>query len=165
MVGFTRKQLLAFSKRSAQIEAELARQGAHYESPALRMKAGDAASMATRAAKDNSLTPALLMDQWREEASEVRLALGKSLERALCYGEPDLTPPTWEELVAALVDEERGLCARSARFTEADVVEHLCAVSGGRLSMEQITETSARFLSSEKRAHWDGLGSGHRRAG
>ena len=56
------------------------------------------------------------------------------LERAVCFGEPNLRLPTWEEMAAALVDEEEGLCHRSARFTEADVVEHLCAVSGDRLT-------------------------------
>ena len=48
MVGFIRAQLRAFSKRSAQIEAELEAKGALYESPALRMQADDEASLATR---------------------------------------------------------------------------------------------------------------------
>ncbi len=39
MLGFSRAQLRAFSKRSAQIEAELEAKGALYESPALRMQA------------------------------------------------------------------------------------------------------------------------------
>jgi hypothetical protein len=148
MVGFTRKHLQTFSKRSAQIEAELERQGARYESPALRMQADDAASLATRSPKDHSLTPALLIDRWRSEASEANLATGRKLERLVCTGRRDRSRPSWEQLVAALVDEERGLCARSARFTEADAVEHLCAISGGRLTAEEITELAGRFLSS-----------------
>ena len=73
MVGFTRAQLRAFSKRTAQIEAELERQGAAYESPALRMRADDEASLATRPAKDHSLTPTLLAGRWRQEATAVGL--------------------------------------------------------------------------------------------
>jgi len=130
MVGFTRGQLRAFSKRSAQIEAELERQGATYESPVLRMRADDDASLATRPGKDHSLTPALLAGRWWEEAAAVGLPVGEELDRAVCWGEPDMAPPGWEKVTAALVDEEAGLCARSARFTEADVIEHLCAVSG-----------------------------------
>ena len=64
MECFTRSQLRAFSKRSAQIEAELEAKGAVYESPALRMQADDEASLATRSAKDHSLTPSLLAGRW-----------------------------------------------------------------------------------------------------
>jgi conjugative relaxase-like TrwC/TraI family protein len=53
MEGFTRKQLRAFSKRSAQIEAELEAKGVMYESPALRMQADDQASLATRTEKNH----------------------------------------------------------------------------------------------------------------
>jgi hypothetical protein len=149
MVGFTRPQLRAFSKRSAQIEAELERQGATNESPPLRMRADDKASLATRPAKDHSLTPTLLAGRWQQEAVQVGLAVGEELDRMVCWGEPELVPPTWEEVTAGLVDEETGLCARSARFTEADVVEHLCAFSGGRLTMLEIADMAERFLASE----------------
>jgi len=67
----------------------------------------------------------------------------------LCWGAPDLSAPGWDELTAALVNEEVGLCARDARFTEADVVEHLCAACGGRLTGEEIAGLAARFLASE----------------
>ena len=90
MVGFTRPQLRAFSKRTVQIEAELERQGAPYESPVLRMRADDEASLATRPAKDHSLTPSLLAGRWTEEAAKVGLAVGEELDRAVCWGEPDL---------------------------------------------------------------------------
>ena len=42
-----------------------------------------------------------------------------------------------------------GLCAHSARFTHADVVEHICALSGGRLDLEEITALADRFLASD----------------
>jgi hypothetical protein len=42
-----------------------------------------------------------------------------------------------------------GLCAHSARFTHADVVEHICAISGGGLDLEEITALADRFLASE----------------
>ncbi len=58
LLGFSREQLRAFSKRSAQVEAELEAKGALYQSPALRMQADDEASLATRTKKDHSLTPA-----------------------------------------------------------------------------------------------------------
>ena len=148
VVGISREQLRAFSKRSVQIEAELEARGALYESPPLRMRAGDEASLSTRPAKDHSLTPSLLAARWHAEAAQVGLPVGAALEHLVCWGEPALGPPRAGELTATLVDPETGLCSRSARFTEADVFEHLCALSGGRLALEEITTIAAGFLSS-----------------
>ncbi|MGP8221736.1 MAG: MobF family relaxase [Acidimicrobiales bacterium] len=149
MEGFTRSQLRAFSKRSAQIEAELEAKGAMYESPALRMQADDEASLATRSPKDHSLTPSLLAGRWEREAEQVGLAVRTELDRAVRRGGPVLDRLGWEQMTATLVDPELGLCSRSARFTKADVVEHLCAISGGRLSVEDITVAAERFVNSE----------------
>ena len=149
MDGFTHAQLRAFSKRSAQIEAELEAKGAVYESPALRMQADDEASFATRTGKNHSLTPSLLAGRWQSEAEQVGLAVGANLEREVCLVDRQLEPPAWEEVTAALVGTDVGLCSRSARFTKADVVEHLCAMSGGRLSVEEITAMADRFVTSD----------------
>ena len=150
MLGFSRAQLRAFSKRSAQIEAELEAKGALYESPALRMQADDEASLATRTAKDHSLTPTPAGQAGGERRpTQVGLAIGAELEQAVCWEEPGLEAPGWDEITAALVDPEVGLCARSARFTQADVVEHICAISGGRLDLEEVTALADRFLASD----------------
>ena len=102
MEGFSKDQLRAFSKRSAQIEAELEAKGANYESPALRMRADDEASLATRTAKDRSLTPSLLAGRWQGEAGQVGLATGADLDRAVCWDRPGWgrragtrSPPPW----------------------------------------------------------------------
>ena len=89
--GFSRAQLRAFSKRSAQIEAELEAKGALYESAALRMQADDEASLATRSGKDHSLTPSLLAGRWQREAGQVGLAVGADLEAAVCFADPGLS--------------------------------------------------------------------------
>ncbi len=149
VTGLSREQLRAFSKRSAQIEAELEAKGALYEAPALRMQADDEASLATRTAKDHSLTPTLLQSHWREEAAAVGLATGTELEETACRKVHPLTAPTWEEVAGLLVDPEVGLCSQSARFTGADVVEHICAVSGGRLSVGEVVTMAERFLASD----------------
>jgi conjugative relaxase-like TrwC/TraI family protein len=149
MEGFTKAQLRAFSKRSAQIEAELEAKGALYESPTLRMRADDEASLATRASKDHSLTPSLLAGRWQREAGQAGLATGTDLDRALCSDLPGLGAPGSDEVSAALVDPETGLCSRSARFTQADVVEHICALSGGRMSVEEIAVMADRFVGSD----------------
>ncbi len=147
--GFSRTQLRAFSKRSAQIEAELEKKGAVYESPALRMQADDDASLATRTGKDHSLTPSLLAERWRREADAVDLAVGTVLERGVCFANPGVEAPGWEEITRVLTDPDIGLCAHSGRFIRADVVEHVCAISGGWLDLEEITTMADQFLSSD----------------
>ncbi len=101
--GFSRAQLRAFSKRSAQIEAELEAKGAVYESPALRMQADDEASLATRTAKDHSLTPRLLAGRWRARSRAGRpgrpgpIWTGRSARRIHGWSRPAGTrsPPPW----------------------------------------------------------------------
>jgi conjugative relaxase-like TrwC/TraI family protein len=149
IAGFSPEQLRAFSKRTAQIETELEASGANYESPALRMAADDEASLATRRGKDHSLTPTLLADRWREEAAQVGLAVRADLDRTVCFRAQASVAAGWEEITAVLVDPEVGLCARSARFTHADVVEHICAISGGRLSTGEVVAMAARFVDSD----------------
>jgi conjugative relaxase-like TrwC/TraI family protein len=149
MEGFTPAQLRAFSKRSVQIETELEAKGALYESSALRMQADDEASLATRTAKVHSLTPSLLAGRWQEEAEAVGLPVGADLDRLVCGSGGRLAPPGWDEIVAILVDPEVGLCSMSARFTKADVVEHICAISGGRLATDEITALADRFVESD----------------
>jgi conjugative relaxase-like TrwC/TraI family protein len=151
IAGFTRSQLRAFSKRSAQVEAELEARGADYEAPGLRMRADEAASLATRASKDHTMTPANLIGRWVAEAGEVGLPLGANLDASVLHAgrHAEAVDWTWDEVVACLVDEDAGLCAHAPRFTEADVIEHLCALSGGAWSTEQVLSMASRFLASE----------------
>jgi hypothetical protein len=113
------------------------------------MAADDEASLATRTGKDHSFTPSLLAGRWRREADQVGLPVSSELENLVCVGNPGLGGPAWEEISPALVDPEVGLCAHGARFTHADVVEHICALSGGRLDLEEITALADGFLASD----------------
>ncbi len=76
IAGFDRDTLRTFSKRTVEIEAELEANGATYESPALRMRADDEASLATRPPKDHTATPEMLFGRWQTEAAEIALAVG-----------------------------------------------------------------------------------------
>ncbi|MGH8972181.1 MAG: MobF family relaxase, partial [Acidimicrobiia bacterium] len=57
MAGFKPGWLRTFSKRTVAIEAHLAGAGPEHPDPVARMKADEAASLATRPRKDGSLTP------------------------------------------------------------------------------------------------------------
>ena len=149
LVGFGAEQLRAFSKRSVAIEAELEASGATYETAAQRMRADDAASIATRPRKDHSLTPTLLAERWESEGRAVGLEGAAGVEAAVVGRReraPELRP---EDIVAGLLDPETGLCADDARFSEAKVVERICAASAGRLTTAQILGLAEDFLSSE----------------
>ena len=77
------------------------------------------------------------------------LATGTDLVRSVCWAESPVTTPGWDEITGALIDSETGLCSRSARFTRAHVVERICALSGGRLTAEEVAGGAERFLASE----------------
>src|SRR4051794_1516981 len=131
MAGFTRQQLRAFSKRALQVEAELEVRGANHESPALRQRADDEASLATRGRKDLRATPAMLRGRWEGEAADIDLALEEALERVVCARRQAPEPWSYNDLVSALVDAENGVCAHAPRFSEPNVVEHVAALSAG----------------------------------
>jgi conjugative relaxase-like TrwC/TraI family protein len=149
LVCFTTRQLRAFSKRSVEIEAELEARGARYESPVLRMQADQQASLATRPPKDQSLTPNLLAARWETEAAGVGLAVGRSLDAAVCWRDQRLPALSEDDVVLALVDEGTGLCAHSPRFTEPDVIERIAGLSAGRLTVEEVGASASRFLASD----------------
>jgi conjugative relaxase-like TrwC/TraI family protein len=150
IAGFEASQLRVFSKRTALIEAELQQLGAAgVVDPGLRARVDDAASLATRRAKERQLTPAALVGRWEGEAGSAGLAVGDQLDRAVCYRSPALAAPSFESLTGLLVDRDVGVCARSARFTEADVIEHLCAQAAGRLTLDEIQAHATRFLGSD----------------
>jgi hypothetical protein len=142
-------QLRAFSKRTVEIEVELEARGAVYEFPALRMQADDQASLATRPAKDHSLTPSLLVGRWQSEAATVGVDIGRELDRVVCWRDPPHDGLPSAEIVRKLVDEDTGLCAHSPRFSEPDVIERIAALSAGRLAVDEIRATTAEFLASD----------------
>ena len=77
MVGFTREQLRAFSKRTVAIETRLEADGElAFPTRRERMRADDRASLSTRERKDKTLTPERLRDRWHAEAHAVGLHPG-----------------------------------------------------------------------------------------
>ena len=147
--GLPPSQLRTFSKRTVAIEAELEASGATYTSAAERMKAYDAASLATRPPKDHSLTPTLLAERWESEVKAVGLDNAVAVEEAVVGRRTRAVELTYQAVVAGLVDPDAGLCAKKARFSEAKVVERICAASAGRWTLEQILAAAGDFLASE----------------
>ena len=145
MTGLSEAQLRAFSKRTAQIEAHLAATGQVLTDRKARMQADEAASLATRARKDRSLTPAQLRGRWDREAAAAGLPVGDALLAAVTRPAP-VAPIGRAELRALfdrLVDPEAGLCAHGSRFGEAQVIEAVAAWGAGRLTVADDRDTVA----------------------
>jgi conjugative relaxase-like TrwC/TraI family protein len=151
MAGFELGWLRTFSKRTQAIDAYLAGAGPENPDPKRRMRADEAASLATRPRKDGSLTPEMLRERWQAEADGIGLPTGHALEAQACDRTISMLRPRveWDDVVDALIEPEEGLCARRARFTEAHVVEHIAALGAGCLSVEAIEDLARAFVDSE----------------
>jgi conjugative relaxase-like TrwC/TraI family protein len=147
MAGIASDQLRAFSKRTVAIEEHLAQMAIDHADRAKAMRADDAASLATRPAKDKSLTPERLRERWEEEADAVGLVTGDQLLRSVTSDLP-ARQVTEAQVFAHLVDPEAGVCARRSRFGEAHVVEAVAALGGGAMDADRILELSRSFLDS-----------------
>ena len=152
MTGLSEAQLRVFSKRTAQIEAHLAATGQVVTDRKARMQADEAASLATRARKDRSLTPTHLRGRWDREAAPVGLPVGDALVAAVASPAPAVPIRRAEvrALFDGLVDPEAGLCAHGSRFGEAQVIEALAAWGAGRLTVADIETLSGAFLGSDR---------------
>jgi hypothetical protein len=151
IAGFDPGWLRTFSKRTVAIDEHLAGAGPENPDPVMRMKADEAASLATRPRKDGSLTPEVLRERWQAEADEIGMPTGHALEAAACDRiVPEFRPRLeWSDVVEALVDPEDGLCAHRARFGAAHVVEQVAALGAGRLYVETIEDLADAFLDSD----------------
>jgi conjugative relaxase-like TrwC/TraI family protein len=153
MTGISEAQLRVFSKRTVQIEEHLTAAGAVPFDPKARMLADEAASVATRPAKDRSLTPEHLRDRWADEARSVGLPTGDALLRAVGKegtSTRGISRADLHQLLDRLVDPEAGLCAHDSRFGEAQVVEAVAAWGAGRLDVSDIEAIAWRFLQSDR---------------
>jgi hypothetical protein len=152
MEGLDPRWLRTFSKRTAAIEEYLAGAGPENPDPVLRMRADEAASLATRPRKDGSLTSEVLRQRWQTEADGIGMPTGHALEAHVCDRTiPELRPRLqWGDVVDALIDPNHGLCARRARFNEAHVAEQVAALGAGRLTVGAIEDFGDLFLESDQ---------------
>jgi hypothetical protein len=141
VAGVPRPVLRAFSRRRAQIEAELAAHGT--SSP----QAAEAAALSTRGAKDGSATPESLRDEWLELAE----ALGFGCEQlAAVTGHGRVRRPVGvdlERLFAGLAGPV-GLTRSQSSIDRGDVIQALCErlPADARVTAAALEATADRFL-------------------
>ena len=119
IAGVPPSVLRAFSRRRADIEAELERRGASSAA------AAQVATLATRRGKDYRVTPEQLVPEWRERA--VQLGLTPELVRTL--GGRVRSAPLPGDLVEEIAEwlaGPTGLTQDRTTFTRRDVLQALC---------------------------------------
>ena len=137
--------LRAFSRRRAEIEAELARRGTHSAA------AAQIATLETRRSKDYRVSPEQLVPEWRQRAAslglapeQVRALVGRGSARAL--------DPAMEERAAVRLAAADGLTHRRSTFTRRDVVQRLCEElpAGVDVTAAEIERAADSFLRSDR---------------
>ncbi len=137
--------LRAFSRRRADIEAELERRGASSAG------AAQVAALATRRAKDYGVTPEQLVPEWRRRASE--LGLDPDVVLGL-VGRERSAPLQAQELeeIADRLAGPVGLTARRSSFTRRDVLQAWSEAlpAGADVSIATLERLADDFLRSER---------------
>jgi conjugative relaxase-like TrwC/TraI family protein len=144
IAGIPKPVLRAFSRRRAEIEAELERHGTSGAA------ASEVAALATRRRKDRSIGPEQLAGEWRERAADlgfdqVRLmsVLGRARRREV--------KAEWELLFDVLASPV-GLTRGQSTFDRRDVVQALCEwiPAGAVIDAHQLEAAADRFLASPR---------------
>lgn len=141
IAGFTDEQLREFSQRRAEI---LAAAGGPDASRAARQ----AATLATRAAKDYDVSPQTMRERWQERAAEVGLdqaALHHILEPDLDLG---LSAGGRPVLTAEQLD--RAVTARASHFDRRGAVQAVAESLRKGAPASEVEELADAFLASEQ---------------
>jgi conjugative relaxase-like TrwC/TraI family protein len=137
--GVPQPVVRAFSKRRDEIEETVAEAG--YTSAG----AHQAATLATRRAKEYGVDADHLQERWRDEAA----ALGfGAAEVEACFGRSaEPAPPVSETLFEDLAGAE-GLTRQASTFDRGDVVEAIAERAGLSADAETVDRLADRFLGS-----------------
>lgn len=138
--GVPREVIRAFSKRRDEIEEIVAESG--YTSA----RAQQAATLASRRAKEHGADPIALVDGWCREAASLGF---DDAAVADCLGRTPSRPIDREALLDELASAE-GLTKHAASFARCDVVEAIAERSQCDLSVTEIDALADGFLASAR---------------
>jgi conjugative relaxase-like TrwC/TraI family protein len=132
VAGISPEMRRAFSRRRAEIVAEMERLGTHSGEGAR------VAALSTRRAKPTGITEAELRAEWRQRAGDLRLDLSgvPRVPRT-----PELRADD-DELAVALTEEH-------ASFERRDVIRACARAARQGATLDEIVQRSERFLASE----------------
>lgn len=145
VAGVPTAVLRGFSRRRAEIEAELERHGTRSAA------AAQVAALETRRRKDYRVRPGQLVPEWRQRAATLGLAperIPALLDRAVLAR----LGPEMEEAIAVRLAAADGLTRQRSTFTRRDVIQAFCEAMppGTDATVEAIEAAADRFLRSER---------------
>lgn len=140
--GVPREVIRVFSKRREEIEEMVAESG--YTSA----RAYQAATLATRSAKDHGADPDQLRARWETEAAALGFGPGQ-LAAVLHRATPDANVEVDEEDLFARLAGPEGLTRQASTFTRRAVVEALSEAVPASVDATSIDRYTDRFLASE----------------
>jgi len=140
--GVDRSVIRAFSKRRAEVQAVLVERGA------ATGREREMAAVTTRKAKDYSVSPQLLLPQWRDKADRLGLThevLERTLERTADR------VPTQAEVTAMnhTLASSEGLTEQQSAFTRRDAIQGFCSQLQWGADVAQIEGFTDSFLASD----------------
>jgi len=137
--GVPEEVIRAFSKRRDEIEEMVAESG--YSSA----RAHQAATLATRSAKEYGVDAETLEGRWRAEAEGLGF---RTEEISACFGrEQTGAEPEIDRLFAELAGPE-GLTAQASTFRRKDVLEAIAERAGGAVGASRVEELTDAFIGS-----------------
>ncbi len=142
IVGVPRPVLRAFSRRRAEIEAEMDRRG---QSGA---RAAQTATLETRRRKDHGVSPATLEAEWRERAAALGFAPDRI--RELCgHTRPSIDADVLTEIHRELAGAQ-GLTKARTSFSRRDVIRGWCErlPADPRIDVALVERLADQFLAS-----------------
>jgi hypothetical protein len=112
------------------------------------MAADEAASLATRTAKNQAVPPEVLATRWAREADAVGLGKPEEMAARVC-GRSGVQPaPSADVVFTHLVDPEVGLCSNRSRFGKAKVAGAIASCGAGTLDAARVEQLTEEFLAS-----------------
>ncbi|MEW6475343.1 MAG: MobF family relaxase [Actinomycetota bacterium] len=141
VAGVPRPVIEMFSKRREEIEETVAEAGLS------SARAHQAATLATRQAKDHSVDPGTLRRQWQAEAAAAGFdpaAIGSCLRRSA----PEPVSADRLDVVFTHLAGPHGLTERAASFDRGDVIEALAGSLVADVDADTLGRLADRFLSS-----------------
>ena len=145
IVGVPPTVLRAFSRRRAEIEAELERLGSSSAA------AAEAAALQTRRAKDRLVDPQRLVPEWRRRAAAT--GLDEDQLRALREGGHVIETDTDElERIAEMLGGPHGLTKQRSTFSRRDVIRAYCEAlpAGAAITSDSVARLADAFLASQR---------------
>lgn len=143
VAGVPRPVIDAFSKRREEITDLVAEAGLS------SAKAHQAATLASRQAKDYGVDPETLQVGWRAEATAWGFSAG-DIDACLGRTQPQPITPERVEAIVAHLASSGGLTERAASFDRGDVLIALATELGGDATASDLEGLAARFLGSER---------------